>query len=169
MLRHPASVLLPLVTLAACGGDASSGLSTAAIDTLADGVVQVTNTGPTAWADTSGWRLVEELVIAPEEGSPGELSSTYRIAADDAGYVYVLQDSPARIAKFGPDGEWIMDIGREGDGPGEFRDGTLGIVGDTLFVQDPNNSAPTAASSARIRPSAAGSPAGCECCPMDAP
>jgi hypothetical protein len=40
---------------------------------------------------------------------------------------------------FGPDGQYLRDIGREGDGPGEFRFGMIGIVGDTLFVQDPNN------------------------------
>src|SRR5690606_8445740 len=78
--------------------------------------------------------------IRPEEGSPGELSGGNRIVADAAGNTYVMQRSPVRIAVFGPDGQWLRDLGREGDGPGEFRDGMLGIVGDTLFVQDPNNS-----------------------------
>ena len=102
-------------------------------------MIQVTNTGPTVWADTNGWRIVEELVIAPPEGSPGELADTRGLAADEAGNVYVMQSQPTRIAVFGPDGTYLRDIGREGDGPGEFRNGMLGIVGDTLFVQDPNN------------------------------
>src|SRR5690606_3453632 len=34
---------------------------------------------------------------------------------------------------------WLRNIGREGDGPGEFRNGMFGIAGDKLFVQDPNN------------------------------
>ena len=130
---------LAFVTAACTGADARSALNEPVIDTLAGGVVQVTNTGPTVWADTSGWRIVEEMVIAPPEGSPGELSGTNGLAADEAGNVYVMQREPTRIAVFGPDGNYLRDIGREGDGPGEFRNGMLGIVGDTLFVQDPNN------------------------------
>jgi hypothetical protein len=129
-----------LALLAACArADAREGLSEPAFDTLAGGVVQVTNTGPTAWADTNGWKLVEERVIQPAEGSPGELSHVSGLAADAAGNVYVMQEQPVRISVFGPDGGYLRDIGREGDGPGEFRFGMLGIVGDTLFVQDPNN------------------------------
>ncbi len=33
-----------------------------------------------------------------------------------------------------------MNIGREGDGPGEYRYGMFTIARDTLVVQDPNNS-----------------------------
>lgn len=128
------------LSLTACGGDAdTNALAEPGFDTLAGGVVEVTNNGPTAWADTTGWRIELDHVIAPDEGSPGELSGGNRLVADDAGNAYVMQRSPVRIAVFGPDGQWLRDIGREGDGPGEFRDGMLGLVGDTLFVQDPNN------------------------------
>jgi hypothetical protein len=140
-LRVRLKYVLSLLSLSvACGGDdARQALVEPVIDTLASGVVRVTNNGPTAWADTNGWKIVLEREIKPEEGSPGELSSSHYLAADDAGNVYVLQQSPARIAKFGPDGEWIKDIGREGDGPGEFRNGMIGVIGDTIFIQDPNN------------------------------
>src|SRR5690606_16360601 len=104
------------------------------------GVIQVTNTAPTAWSDTNGWKLVAERIIKPAEGSAGELSHVSGLAADAAGNVYVMQEQPVRISVFGPDGNYLRDIGRAGDGPGEFRFGMLGIVGDTLFVQDPNNS-----------------------------
>lgn len=133
------SVILAVALAACTGADARTALNEPVIDTLASGVIQVTNTGPTAWPDTSGWQLVEELVISPPEGSPGELAGTRGLVADEAGNVYVMQREPTRIAVFGPDGNWLRDIGREGDGPGEFRNGMLGIVGDTLFVQDPNN------------------------------
>lgn len=136
---RPAAPLL-LIALAACGSaDARTALNEPVVDTLAGGVVQVTNPGPTAWPDTNGWRIVEELVIAPEEGSEGELSTANTLVADEAGNVYVMQREPVHIKVFGPDGQWLRNIGREGDGPGEFRNGMLGIVGDTLFVQDPNN------------------------------
>jgi hypothetical protein len=137
--RYSARLALLVLAVACNNADTRSALNVPVIDTLAGGVIQVTNIGPTAWADTSGWRLVEELVISPPEGSPGELSGTRGLVADEVGNVYVMQREPIRIAVFGLDGTWLREIGREGDGPGEFRDGMLGIVGDTLFVQDPSN------------------------------
>ncbi|HPF60937.1 MAG TPA: hypothetical protein PLI93_02660 [Gemmatimonadales bacterium] len=130
-----------LLLLAACGGGdaAETALSVPVIDTLPGGVVRVTNTGPTAWAGDVGWRFEQTATIAPAEGSPGELSDIAGLVTDDAGNVYVMQRQPALIKVYGPDGAWKMDIGREGDGPGEFRPGMLGLVGDTLIVQDPNN------------------------------
>lgn len=133
--------LAAIALLAACSrADARTGLGEPVIDTLEGGVIQVTNTAPTAWSDTNGWKLVAERIIKPAEGSAGELSHVSGLAADAAGNVYVMQEQPVRISVFGPDGNYLRDIGREGDGPGEFRFGMLGIVGDTLFVQDPNNS-----------------------------
>jgi hypothetical protein len=129
-----------LALLAACSpATAASRLASAQLDTLPDGVIQVTNPGPTQWADTNGWRLVEERSIVPEEGSPGELSSPRNVVADQAGNIYVMQVKPTTIKVFAPDGTWLRNIGREGDGPGEFRDGMFGIARDTLFIQDPNN------------------------------
>ncbi len=131
---------LAAVALVACGeADARTALNEPTIDTLPGGIVQVSNPGPTLWADTSGWRIVSERVIAPAEGSPGELSDARRLVADAHGNVYVMQREPVVIKVFGPDGQWLRNIGREGDGPGEFRDGMLGINGDTLIIQDPNN------------------------------
>ena len=127
--------------LAACSaGDGKVALNKPTFDSLPGGVVRVTNTGPTEWADTSGWRLVEERTISGDEGTPGELTDISGIAADAAGNVYVMQRKPAVIKAYGPDGAWLRDIGREGSGPGEFESGMFGIIGDTLFVQDSNNS-----------------------------
>ncbi|MBP9897908.1 MAG: hypothetical protein KBF28_06030, partial [Gemmatimonadales bacterium] len=72
--RTPALALAAL--LAGCSLAAKdSALATAEIDTLPGGIIQVTNSGPTKWADTSGWRLVLEREIVPEEGSPGEIGN----------------------------------------------------------------------------------------------
>lgn len=133
--------LLPwALALAACNSaGARAALNEPTIDTLPGGIVRVQNTGPTVWPDTSGWRLVEEVVIAPDEGSPGELSDIMSLVADDAGNTYVMQDKPVLIKVYGRDGQWLRDIGREGDGPGEFRGGMFTILGDTLVIQDPNN------------------------------
>ena len=93
MFQRPTPLLaLGLALAAACSrADGRESLGEAQIDTLAGGVIQVTNTGPTAWADTNGWKLVEERVIQPAEGSPGELSHVSGLAADASGNVYVMK------------------------------------------------------------------------------
>lgn len=128
-----------LFTLAACTAAAPE-LATAKIDTLASGIVRVQNSGPTRWADTNGWRLVQERIIAPKEGTPGELTDFGAMVIDPAGNLYVMQRSPAMIKVYDTTGNWLRDIGREGDGPGEFRYSMLGIRADTLVVQDQQNS-----------------------------
>lgn len=137
--RAPAFALA--ILLAGCSLSAKdAALATAKIDTLPGGIVQVTNSGPTKWADTSGWKLVLEREIIPEEGSPGEIGDPRTVVAGEDGTIYLLQKAPTTIKVYGPDGQWLRNIGRDGDGPGEFRDGMFGIARDTLFVQDPNNS-----------------------------
>lgn len=137
--RAPAFALA--ILLAGCSLSAKdAALATAKIDTLPGGIVQVTNSGPTKWTDTSGWKLVLEREIIPEEGSPGEIGDPRTVVAGEDGTIYLLQKAPTTIKVYGPDGQWLRNIGRDGDGPGEFRDGMFGIARDTLFVQDPNNS-----------------------------
>lgn len=140
-MTHRIPLLAVAVLLAGCSLAAKdTALATASIDTLPGGVIQVTNSGPTKWADTSGWRLVLEREIVPEEGSPGEIGNPRTVVAGEDGTIYLLQKAPTMIKVYGADGQWLRNIGREGDGPGEFRDGMFGITRDTLFVQDPNNS-----------------------------
>ena len=43
------------------------------------------------------------------------------ICIDDEGRLYVVDEQLSRVAVFSPDGRFIREIGREGDGPGEFR------------------------------------------------
>lgn len=141
MTRFAVAAALCLPLLAACGGaQAKTALNPPVIDTLPGGVVRVKNTGPTLWTDTNGWKLVLERTIQPAEGSPGEIGDPNGVIGDAQGNAYLLQEKPTVIKVYGPDGAWVRDIGREGDGPGEFRNGMFGIYRDTLFVQDPNNS-----------------------------
>lgn len=134
-----ATLALALLLAGCAAGESQTSLNPPTIDTLANGVIAVSNSGPTAWADTNGWRLVLEREIVPEEGSPGEIGNPRGVAAGDDGTIYLLQQAPVTIKAYAPDGTWLRNIGREGDGPGEFRDGMFGLVRDTLFVQDPNN------------------------------
>ena len=141
-MRHR---LLPIATLiAACGSAEHSSLATARVDTLPGHIVSVTSPGPTAWADTSsGWRLVPAGVIGGETGTPGELIDPGSIAVDVAGRVYVADSKPEIIKVFGPDGAFLHTIGREGEGPGEFKTAFIGVHGSKLVVHDPSLSRTT--------------------------
>jgi len=43
------------------------------------------------------------------------------LALDHDGYAYVVDQQLGRISLFAPDGTFVRTIGRQGDGPGEFR------------------------------------------------
>lgn len=127
-----------LLLLAACtgGGADDAGLAVATIDTLPSGAISVMSPGPTAWADTNGWRIVEDGRITGTDGTPSMLTQPRDVAVDGAGRVYVAMSSPAAIKVYDRDGKYVRTIGREGEGPGEFRSATVTILHDTLVVQD---------------------------------
>lgn len=131
--------MLPAVALlAACGAAPRQKLAVAKVDTLANHVISVTSPGPTAWADsTTAWRLVPAGSITGESGTPGELIDPQSLAVDAAGRIYVADDKPSVIKVFGPDGRFLHTIGREGEGPGEFKTAFLAVHGSRLVVHDP--------------------------------
>lgn len=126
-----------VIALAGCGTADHGQLAEAMVDTLPGGVVRVTSAGPTAWSGTGSWRFVEERTIAPAEGSPGEIGDPDGVAIADDGTVYLIQRKPNAIKVYAPDGTFLRDISREGEGPGEFRMGYIGVRGDTVALQDP--------------------------------
>ncbi|HET7603381.1 MAG TPA: 6-bladed beta-propeller, partial [Gemmatimonadales bacterium] len=97
----------------------------------------MTSIAPTAWADTNGWKLVEVASIAPAAGSPGELINPSSMAVDDWGRVYVADQSPVVIKVYDSAGAFVRTIGREGEGPGEFRVAFIAVRGNRLMVHDP--------------------------------
>lgn len=125
--------------LVACGGPPGGGLTTAVIDTAANGVIHVANRGPTQWAGTDGWRLVAERVIRPAVGEGHEIIEPMGAVLDASGTLYVMEREPPALNVYAPDGRWLRSIGAVGDGPGEFRRSMLGILHDTLIVHDPVN------------------------------
>jgi hypothetical protein len=128
--------LVALAVLAACTSH-DSRLASAVTDTLPGGIVRVTSSGPTAWTDTNGWKLVELPAVQPAQGSPGELISPSSIAVDDQGRLYVADEKPTDIKVFDSTGALVRIIGREGDGPGEFRSAYIAIRGNRLLAHDP--------------------------------
>jgi len=128
--------LVTLVLLAGCGGAAASNLARARTDTLPGGTIRVSNEAPTAWTDSTGV-LVEAGRFQGEDGTAAELGDPRSIAVDGQGRIYVVDSKPAAIKVFSPDGKLVRSIGREGEGPGEFRVGFIAVRGERLVLHDP--------------------------------
>jgi hypothetical protein len=136
-MKRPIRLSLLGLLLAACGGARGARLARSVTDTLPGGIVRVMSAGPTAWTDSTGARLVEEGRFQGRDGTPAELGEPGSIAVDDAGRIYVSDRKPASIKVFAPDGKLVRVIGREGEGPGEFRAGFIAVRGAHLVLHDP--------------------------------
>ena len=65
------------------------------------------------------------------------------VAADEAGLIYVADRIPPSVRVYGPEGDFIAWVGREGEGPGEFTawpgdiladDGRIHVRGERVTV-----------------------------------
>jgi hypothetical protein len=100
------------------------------------GVEIVHNTD--AALDTTVVQLAEVLRIGMVEG-PDEyqLYSVRDIAVDAAGRIFVANGGSLSIRVYSPDGRYLQEFGRAGEGPGEFRRIMMPIVWrDTVFAFD---------------------------------
>jgi hypothetical protein len=128
---------IAVLATACSGAKAGERLANIRTDQLPNGVTRVMSEGPTAWAAGQAASLVEELRFQGEDGTPSELGEPRDVAVDALGLIYVMDGKPAAIKVFSPDGQFIRTIGRDGEGPGEFRVGFMAIKGPHLVVQDP--------------------------------
>lgn len=92
------------------------------------------NAKPVGWADTNGWRLVLERTVQPQDGSKAMLGDPQDVALLPDGRILVLDESPDRVLLFDAKGAFIRQIGREGDGPGEYRNPVMAVRGDTVVL-----------------------------------
>ncbi|MGD8536731.1 MAG: 6-bladed beta-propeller [Candidatus Aminicenantes bacterium] len=68
----------------------------------------------------------EELTIGEVEGDENYMfGSGIVFNTDDEGNFYVADSDNHRIQKYDPEGKYLLTIGREGQGPGEFRSFSL--------------------------------------------
>lgn len=140
MPRYAACLFLALFALTACGKSDDAMLGTTVTDTLPGGIVSITSSGPTAWADTSGWQLVVDGALDGDVGSPGEFIDPQSFAIDERGWVYVADTKPAVIKVFDDSGRYVRSFGRDGSGPGEFRVAFLAVRAGRVVVHDPRES-----------------------------
>ncbi len=127
-----AAVLVLATALPACRERTPAALATPRVDTLPSGAFHVRNVAPSAWADTSAWTLVEDLRIGgPDTTTP--LEHPAGLAIDTQGRIYV---SDGQVKLFDPAGQLIRTVGRDGEGPGEYRSAYLATLGDQLVLQD---------------------------------
>lgn len=88
-------------------------------------------------AQTSSWKLVEELRIGAVDGGPEALTDISAFVVLDDGSMLVGQSSEGMVKVFDRAGEFVNSFGGSGAGPGEFQSITgLGYSGDTVWVSD---------------------------------
>lgn len=74
-------------------------------------------------------------------GEPGTFEYPVSLVQDEEGFVYVAEYGGFdRVQKFTPDGEFVLQFGKVGTGPGEFqRCAGISWFDDRLFVADASN------------------------------
>lgn len=83
-------------------------------------------------------RLEEVQRFGSLAGDGSALSSVRAVELTDS-TLLILESSPARVAVFDLDGRWLRDIGRAGEGPGEFRrPSALGVLDGKVWVGSSN-------------------------------
>lgn len=142
MRRHLALLALLAFTLpgmAACGDGGRATLQVQR-DTVGDTIVVRTLAGSAWGADA---RLEPEMRIGTFEGQDAYILGDVAgmdVAPDGSVYLYDRQ-VPA-LRKYSADGEFVATFGREGGGPGEYKqsDGGLRVLPDgRVLLRDPGN------------------------------
>ncbi|MCL4864351.1 MAG: hypothetical protein KJZ47_00570 [Gemmatimonadales bacterium] len=70
-----------------------------------------------------GWSLTEVFRLGGADEGPGSFTaaSTFNTGTDAAGNLYVFDTQQYRVEVFGPTGEHLRFLGRQGGGPGELE------------------------------------------------
>lgn len=131
---------LCLAALACEGAESGPGVLRVSQDTVGDTVIITTLAG-SVWGEPR--RLVADLTIGVLEGPDhytfGQIRS---LAVGPDGSIYVYDAQARQLRKYAADGAFVAVFGREGGGPGEYRnpDGGLAVTADgRVLLRDPGN------------------------------
>ncbi len=132
-----------VLAVLACRGDSgSTSVWDGAVRDSA-GVQLVENFGTPLWPEGPGWEFTQDLRIGAVEGEPEyEFGRIGGLQVLSDGRIAVTDRMEHHLRIFSPEGVHECTVGREGQGPGEFGSGNLGLLrgpGDTLLVVDAAN------------------------------
>jgi len=83
------------------------------------------------------WTLEREITIGSVDDPELGMTRVGTVTVDGDGNIFVTQPDDDWIRVFSPDGNFLYDIGRGGNGPGEFQlMWRVGWLGDTLWVSE---------------------------------
>ncbi len=109
-------------------------------DTIGDTVVVRTEAG-SVWGARA--RLVADLTIGQFEGPDEYIFGQIRsLAVAPDGTIYVFDAHATELRVYASDGTYLSMLGREGEGPGEYKrpDGGLAVLPDgRILLRDPGN------------------------------
>ncbi len=106
-----------LAVLAACSGRSR----TTTVEEI-DGVRYVHNHAPVQGDDPSlGLQLIKTIGSTETDDDRYILLLPLDAVTGDDGSLFIMDSRRPAIRKYGPDGVFVADFGREGSGPGEFR------------------------------------------------
>ena len=92
------------------------------VDTLPSGTVIVRNPSQGVWDEATQWELVEDLRLGSMDAVGPELfGSIGDFEVDDEGRIYILDRTAFEVRVFDREGVYLRSIGRQGEGPGEFK------------------------------------------------
>jgi len=94
--------------------------SAAGEEVMKDGVLHVVN-GSEPSGGTQTMHLEEIWRVGGEDDEETVFGIINKVLIDDANNIYLLDAQLSEISVFSPEGELINTLGREGEGPGEFR------------------------------------------------
>jgi hypothetical protein len=95
-----------------------------------DGVKIITNPHQPVFGEVR-FDLEEVWVLGKEKTVNDLFASVYDVKVDAQGNVYISDIKDKRVKKFSPEGKYLRDIGRFGQGPGEFQSARSLAVGDS--------------------------------------
>jgi hypothetical protein len=107
-----------LLLATACSKSDSVAGWKAKIETI-DGVRTVRNPETPRYGEFA-FNLIEDLAIGDEKSEQGLFSGWVTVNVDDEGTIYACDGGIRRVQVFDKNGAFVMTLGRQGQGPGEY-------------------------------------------------